>query len=283
MTTKTKLISFVSFKGGSGRTVAMTNVAFQLAHKYTVGCVDLDIEAGSLHKVFDVDSLDKLSVQNFFMKNVDNYNRLGFTPDFKKKEEFIKRLVIDVKKIKVGDYKDSKEFNGSIYLIKAEPNATLNSFMNTSEGYFRGFDDLTGLFSEFLNLDYLLIDCRSGISNLALPGMAYNDTTVVFMRWTKQHRYGTGTFIEWYTEWLDKYQEKQKIFLVVTGVREANLKSVPGYYKELTSQHIKDRAIAPGYLIIPEVKELYETETIFWKEKQIKEQGYYSTLAKIVA
>jgi len=53
MSASANIISFYSFKGGTGRTTALANVAYELAEQgLTVGCMDLDLAAPGLHMVF---------------------------------------------------------------------------------------------------------------------------------------------------------------------------------------------------------------------------------------
>ena len=48
-----KKITFYSYKGGVGRSLALINVATILAHKgKNVACLDYDIEAPGLHTFF---------------------------------------------------------------------------------------------------------------------------------------------------------------------------------------------------------------------------------------
>ena len=53
-----RVITFYSFKGGVGRTMALANVAFRLAdvHALDVVAVDWDLEAPGLHTFFGVSS-----------------------------------------------------------------------------------------------------------------------------------------------------------------------------------------------------------------------------------
>lgn len=54
---KSKIITFYSYKGGVGRTMALANVAYLLANNYhyNVLVVDWDLEAPGLHRFFNID------------------------------------------------------------------------------------------------------------------------------------------------------------------------------------------------------------------------------------
>ena len=93
-----KIISFVSFKGGSGRSVALSNVAFQLAKENKVGCIDFDIEGGGLNEVFLVGDIGKQSIQHYLTDEQDYYEfHAENQPDYSDKGTFIDNLVIDIK------------------------------------------------------------------------------------------------------------------------------------------------------------------------------------------
>jgi cellulose biosynthesis protein BcsQ len=55
-TTETPIVTFYSYKGGVGRSMAVANVAYLLAYKYgyRVLVIDWDLEAPGIHRFFDV-------------------------------------------------------------------------------------------------------------------------------------------------------------------------------------------------------------------------------------
>ena len=55
-TQESKIITFYSYKGGVGRSMALANVAWLLASKYRkkVLAIDWDLEAPGLHRFFNV-------------------------------------------------------------------------------------------------------------------------------------------------------------------------------------------------------------------------------------
>ena len=56
-----KVVTFYSFKGGVGRTMALANVAWRLANRHglNVIAVDFDLEAPGLHHFFGVDEVQR--------------------------------------------------------------------------------------------------------------------------------------------------------------------------------------------------------------------------------
>jgi MinD-like ATPase involved in chromosome partitioning or flagellar assembly len=275
----TKKISFVSFKGGAGRSVGLANVAFQLSKDHRVGCIDFDIEGGGLHTVFAVGDIGKQSIQHYLMDEEDYYEyHSEYQPDFENQDTFINRLVIDVKSSPVSGLSDANDFNGELFLIQAELNASLTSMIDTGTNLFYRFHKLLEKFSEFLNLDYILIDCRSGISNLGLPGLAYSDLTLVFLRWGKQHRFGTVQFVKWYNNWLVSGDIKTKIMLVASTIK----------FKKVTQQTIADycthdlEGIPVVHRVIPEIPKLIDNELIFWDSVSLELQKPFIDVSEAV-
>lgn len=54
MSKNSKIITFYSYKGGVGRSMALANVAWLLAKKYNVLVIDWDLEAPGIHKFFNI-------------------------------------------------------------------------------------------------------------------------------------------------------------------------------------------------------------------------------------
>ena len=88
---KTQLITFYSYKGGVGRTMAVANAACQLAIKHgrSVICVDWDLEAPGLHHYFDYSDeelADRPGLLDYLMDFVVQVRRgaKGHVPKLKK-------------------------------------------------------------------------------------------------------------------------------------------------------------------------------------------------------
>lgn len=79
------VVTFYSFKGGVGRTMALANVAFRLANRHAlrVIVVDWDLEAPGLHRFFgyrDAELGDKPGVVDFFLEWQERYERGAESP-----------------------------------------------------------------------------------------------------------------------------------------------------------------------------------------------------------
>lgn len=280
-----KAISFVSFKGGAGRSVLLSNTAFQIAASLEkrVGCIDADLEAGGLHTVFNVrapyDQFEEEADQlkdtfpsqaylladpfrsEFFSKALDAPEGVDIeTPEFVKKY-----FAIDVSEQSRTDglTKELKKSAGSLHLIPASPNASLTSRLDARGGnLYANFSSLIDNYDEGLDLDVMCIDCRSGISNLTFPALAYADAVVICMRWGMQHREGTKRFVKWFANWIEMYGKDIKIFLVISLMGQ----EAEGIEEDVKSYILQNNLadVVLQYFFIPYVKDLtYRDRVLF--------------------
>jgi cellulose biosynthesis protein BcsQ len=282
MIASTKIISFVSFKGGAGRSVTLGNVALQLAKKYRVGCIDLDIEAGSLHMVFNALNTGQLSIQHILTGQLDEteeqrllqYLHLRKIPDYYQEEFFKEKIVVDLKShSRISKVKNS--IDGELYLIQATADAGMTAFVDTGSGLFQNIYKLIRKYAEFMKLDFVLVDCRSGISNIALPGFYYCDLAVVCMRWGLQHRLGTEQLITWYKNVIEHDHRDLKIILVPTS---SNSVEIPN---ESINEYVKSKLgnFPACWVSIPFIPELAQDDQVFYSdEKQMKNQAPFIKL-----
>jgi len=180
------MITFFSFKGGSGRSTGLCNVAYSLAHEGNrVGIIDFDIEGAGLNYVFDVpnDLLDD-------KKKVHDWLR----PREKSKIHDTTELAIDFKndidkygKKPWGEYPPE----GEMYFIAASQSMEETSQIDFAESLKPIINELFDNFQSDYDLDYLLVDARSGFGSLSAPAFFQADKIAVFFRWSRQHRRGT--------------------------------------------------------------------------------------------
>lgn len=164
-----KIFTFYSFKGGVGRTRALANVAYQLAKsKKKVLCIDFDLEAPDLIKFFSKwikedkysDWKGVLDIFIEYRKFILSKNMFKTPPDWRS----------HVKTINLYNHKD----NFSIDIIgpgeQSQEYAKRLSEFNWSQFY---SDLLGGRYIELLkkefreNYDYILIDSRTGLADIA--------------------------------------------------------------------------------------------------------------------
>ena len=175
---KGKTITFYSYKGGVGRSMALINVACLLAKKgKKVLMIDWDLEAPGLDTYFngevkknDFGLVDLILNSQEFLKNEENNNIQELNKYFKENLNKYIKTNLSLKEQRKLPKKHKENNNFTLDLIKAgnfdkEYTAKLSSinwmdfYANTPE-YFRTFADF--LETEY---DYVLIDSRTGLAD----------------------------------------------------------------------------------------------------------------------
>lgn len=176
-------ISFYSFKGGTGRSTGLCNVAYTLAEQgRRVGCIDFDVEAAGLNFIYDIPAgrLDDCGkVQEFVI------------PDRRHTVDSVHDFVLDVGEIK------NYQLDGELFMVPAGADPALTKDLPQERDLMAPIEELYQRFEAEYDLDYLFIDTRSGISNMAVPSILNAEEVVVFFRWSRQHRRGTATLVQW--------------------------------------------------------------------------------------
>jgi MinD-like ATPase involved in chromosome partitioning or flagellar assembly len=181
MSAPTKLVSFYSFKGGTGRSTSLANVAHALAEEGNkVGCMDLDLAAPGLHMIFPEigpvhEDCDKI---HYYVNNKDELSTYD-----------IDNYIIDVGK------RLSSEPDGELFLVPGEIDAVPDG-----ESPRKIMKDAFSLRKDFMSrrgLDYLLLDSRSGLTNQMVPLFDEVDVFLTFHKWTYQHKRGTFELARW--------------------------------------------------------------------------------------
>lgn len=225
---KSRRISFYSFKGGTGRSSATTNIAYYLAKNgANVGCIDFDIESAGLNYIFDIPI-------GFMEKGGrGRYLQHYLTPAIEDSDENFGDHIVDV-----GDAMDY-DLKGKLYLLPAATDALLTADVPESITLMPIVDRLRERFETTYDLDYLLIDCRAGVSNFAIPSLAYTDILVAFFRWGRQHRDGTSAMVPWITEFLRGLTPEIKLCLVASNIPEIiKASDIEDYIKKGISAHV---------------------------------------------
>jgi len=267
---ETRRIAFCSFKGGAGRTVALANVAVGLAKRgYVVGCIDLDIESCGLNQVFGITEVSpNRVVQTYFLN--DYYWRLlelgGTRPLFSETKEF-ESLIMDVG----GNPKFARE-GEKIYLIPALPQPKVTAAALRNENIKECTASLFRQFESHKKLDYLLIDCRSGVSTLTLPGLRWSHEVLLFFRPGKQHREGTKAMINWLIH--DRKSRLEQLYgdekdpqlpevfsLVATAVPEEAKEDILSWMRSMSSNEVRALQIIRDYNKLRTAEEIFEWST----------------------
>jgi MinD-like ATPase involved in chromosome partitioning or flagellar assembly len=191
-----KIVSIHSFRGGTGKSNLVANLAAtmtRLGHK--VGVIDTDIQSPGIHVIFGLDE-DKMnrSLNDYLWGNCD-----------------IQETAYDVSHVF-----GLESVTGSLHLIPSSIKAGEIARV-LREGYDVG--RLNDGFQELircLNLDYLLIDTHPGLNEETLLSLAISDVLVVILRPDHQDFQGTAVTVD-----VARKLQVPKMMLVVNKVLPA--------------------------------------------------------------
>ena len=170
-----KIISIHSFRGGTGKSNTIANIATLLAAKGSrVGVIDADIQSPGIHILFGLEG-DRITT------SLNDYLWHG---------RDIKDTALDV------THSLGPGIQGRIYLIPSSIKPGEISRV-LREGYdaqklAQGFHKLV----DELELDYLLIDTHPGLNEETLLSIVISDALAIIMRPDKQDYEGTGITVE---------------------------------------------------------------------------------------
>jgi MinD-like ATPase involved in chromosome partitioning or flagellar assembly len=177
-----KKITFYSYKGGVGRSLALVNVASALAQSgKNVACLDYDIEAPGLHNFF---KLSNESIESGLLELL----RSG---DISNIREYI-----------LSERELGMEFEGNLYLLPSEPdieklkNITFDTETSTGSQTFADAKDIPGRIGELFSLDYVFIDARTGYTDPTIVSLLAADVIVVLFRFNRQNLGGIKDLIK---------------------------------------------------------------------------------------
>lgn len=176
-----KTIMFYSYKGGSGRTIAVANVSAALAKLgKRVAAIDLDFEAPGLHYVFGAEATRQFKNS----KGIQHYlkGEIGV-------EEMKDNVYIDMFS-SVGPLNAYAVPTGALLLyIMASPNVSLVD-PKDPQVIIRMHRLIESLASAY-QLDFVIIDSASGIRDSYSVAADVSDEMLIFFRWSTQHVQGT--------------------------------------------------------------------------------------------
>lgn len=226
-----RTLAFYSFKGGVGRSLSLANVAYLLSRQYgkRVGLVDLDIESSGLHHILHVKVPENKDLLSFLLP----VNR-----DIVKLEQYV-QPVPELQKQAAKTYLLPTVSNATV-LDQIRWDATVDFFLK---------DELFTTFGEVYELDYLLIDGRTGLSKFSAIALMQADVVLLFSRLDKQNEFGTGRMVK-------VCQEAGKPFITVVSA----CPQVKGY--ESRVRKFGERVNSKIDAILPYLGDLYFEEFI---------------------
>jgi hypothetical protein len=244
---ESRVVTFYSYKGGVGRTMALANIGLLLArdHGKHVIVADWDLDAPGLHKFF---GLRDEEIEHGVIEYLYNYKRLVRYP----KANFnVSDISIEKYLKKVETFSRS---GGSIRLLAAGGQRDKAKYVDLVRGFdwdnfyrdWNGAQVIEALRTEFRKLaDVTLIDSRTGVTDVGSVCTVQLPDTVVF----------------------------------VFVFNEQNLSGVEQVARELTNAEnpaIKALGRRPDMLFVPSRKEVTELERLRqWEHKSADRLGRF--------
>lgn len=166
----TRIISFHSFRGGTGKSNITANTAYTLAKRgYRVGIFDTDIQSPGIHVILNVNEEDVTYTLNDYLWGNCQIDQAAY-------EAPLPGLVAN---------------GGKVFLvpssIKAHDIARVLRERYDANALNSGFRDLIPA----LDLDFLLIDTHPGLNEETLLSIAISDSLVLILRPDQQDFQGT--------------------------------------------------------------------------------------------
>ena len=226
----TKIISVHSYRGGTGKSNLVANLATLLVlQEKRVAIFDADLQSPGIHILFGLDERQIDYTLNDYL--------WGKCP--------LVETAYDVSHILNEQLPEAKVKEGSIYLVpssmKPEEIATVLSEGYDVELLHQGFLEL----SKHLQLDYLFVDTHPGISEEALLAIGISDITLIILRPDRQDYQGTAVVLD-----VAKQLEVSRLLLVANKV----LPEVDG---DVLSKKIEETYQVPVAGVLPISNEMF--------------------------
>lgn len=195
-----KTIGFYSFKGGSGRTTALGNVAAALAQKgRNVLCIDLDIDGPGLQILFNEKKRPKTFLQDYMCSPMQTN---------------VSPLLLDLR-----HRKNFKGLKGELCLIPA--NLEIQPLSPISGDVFRMA--IEHLLQEIernqpRRFEACLLDLQSGYSEVMAVALTIIDFLFIFSCLTPQHILGTVVYTEFLRDVVSRHGVEVRYAMVTSRV-----------------------------------------------------------------
>jgi tetratricopeptide (TPR) repeat protein len=191
-----KTITFYSYKGGVGRSLALSNIAIKLSQlKKKVFVVDFDLEAPGLQFKFDEDySLEQNINRHGLVDYIYSFANENILPE--KLSEYTCKL--HAKNINDSDidFLSAGNFENDDYWRKLATTRWSQLFYSRNSYGIRFFLDLKAKIEKEFNPDYLLIDSRTGITDISgITLKIFADEIVILAVNNLENLFGTKKII----------------------------------------------------------------------------------------
>lgn len=238
-----KVISFYSFKGGTGRTTTTANVGAELARrKKNVVIIDLDLAGPGLDIVLGVKKDAPVYIQDYLKEPSDsNFEKVLY--DLKAEAQY-------------------RKLAGSLYFVPA--NLDVQSPVDAST------DMVHVIISEFIHtiaerdpkIDYCLIDSQSGYTDLSATVLDISDHLFILSKFSRQHIIGTVLYHKLLTHLRTSKNLQLDFDVVISVVPETTNKKEEQLRKDYLA-FIKKNTLRDILVEIPDLPSLK------WREQVI--------------
>ncbi len=186
---KPRTVTFYSYKGGVGRTTALTHVAWILAKRgRKVVAIDLDLEAPGLSTAFNLMSKPEYGIVDYFYERA--YLPQDIEPDISVTQIFGEVNIPDAQ----GRLFVVPAGSLSLDYIAKVDDLHATAVLGNGEGLWSTFE---AEISEQLKPDILLVDSRTGLNQWgALSLLQAADEVVVFLFPNEQNKQGVDLLIQ---------------------------------------------------------------------------------------
>lgn len=210
-------VTFYSYKGGTGRSMALVNVAVELAKSgQRVLIVDLDLEAPGLD-TFNLPRPQSAVASKGMVEFVLEYLKTGETPDV---SQFVYTSNIPTAEGKLYVMPAGRYDDGYDARFKSINWADL---YDNHDGYVL-FEDLKAQWQKTLEVDYVLIDSRTGHTDIGgICTRQLPDSVVLFFFPNEQNRRGLqGLFKQIKAEENTERKKSIKVHFVMSNAPETD-------------------------------------------------------------
>lgn len=189
-----KTITFYSYKGGVGRSLALSNIAIRLSELKKKVCVlDFDLEAPGLQFKFNNYTKSK-QIEKGIVDYIDEFSSKGVVP--KKIEDYAVQLSPSNKNFAKIDFIPAGDIDNPQYWKKLSCVNWSKMFYEEDSKGVQFFLDLKRKIETELKPDFLLIDSRTGITDIAgITLKLLADEAVILAANNQENIYGSKKII----------------------------------------------------------------------------------------
>ncbi|WP_426092567.1 KGGVGR-motif variant AAA ATPase [Flavobacterium sp. DSR3-2] len=258
-----KTITFYSYKGGVGRSLTLSNIAMRLADLGKKVCIiDFDLEAPGLHLKFNK-HINQSEINKGIVEYISDFQNKNFIPksinEYVTDVNYLGTLNGSIKLIPAGDiYSDEYWKNLSSInwkdLFYSEENNGVNLLLHLKE-----------LIKQDLNPDFILIDSRTGITDISGIAMTLlADSVVTLAANNDENISGTARIIKSLMNNENNLLGKlPKIYFVLTRIP---------YYPNPGEKHKEIRITRKALAAINKEGELIDKVFVIHSDRELEEE-----------